>query len=316
MQLFGDNFLTVRNKYVLPLAVHGIPREKMGYWLFKDVISTNIVSINKLSGKSLEIELNKEYYYKALYCDIELFLNKSIIQFSDFLRSQKSSPCWSFVTLYYLAFFSCTCFLRFLNRGYLFINGEQKKRIEDFYLAVYSTPINLDVGNYFFSFKEENASGNIVISLTAKGDGIHKLNWHQLEATLRDFIADCDADETVIYNTLLGHFRAFKTEFPSNLRNQLNYQGESSIHDFDRTIPYINLIDIDKDFVRGLRGLSIEETFSNKVYSTAYLAVFLLKFILKLYDEYSNRSDFGEDFTKERLDFLRSNNVRKLLDIA
>jgi hypothetical protein len=64
-----------------------------------------------MTGKNIEIEISKDDYYKALHCDIELFMNKSTVQYCDFLQSKKNSPCWSFVTLYYLTFFSATCFL-------------------------------------------------------------------------------------------------------------------------------------------------------------------------------------------------------------
>ena len=309
MDLFGNNFLDIRNNHIIPLVNYGIQRNKIQFWSLKDIITQNVISLNKLTGKSVEIEVSKSDYYKALHCDIELFMNKSIIQYSDFIKSNKSSPCWSFVTLYYLAFFSTTCFFRFLSKGFIFLNSDQKKRLEDFSLAVYSTPISLDSGNYYFCFKEENANGNIVITLSFKGEGVHKLNWIQLENTLRDFLPTCDSDERAVYRAFLNHFSVFKTEFPSNLRNKLNYNGESSIFDIEDSVSYIDLKQINANFIKGLFNIDTTISIKNQIDSIGHLSSFLFKFNAALYKEYLDRSEFGKDFNKERQTYLTSNRI-------
>ena len=309
MDLFGNNFLDIRNNHIIPLLNYGIQRKKYQFWSLKDVITQNIISLNKLAGKSVEIEVSKSDYYKALHCDIELFMNKSIIQYSDFTKSKINSPCWSFVTLYYLAFFSTTCFFRFLSKGFIFLTSEQKKRIEDFSLAVYSTPISLDSGNYYFNFKEENANGNIIITLSFKGESVHKLNWIQLENTLRDFLPNCDSDERAIYTAFLSHFSTFKSDFPSNLRNKLNYNGESSILDIEDSVSYIDLQQINANFIKGLFNIDTILSIRNQIDSIGYLASYLFKFNAALYKEYLDRSEFGKDFNKERQSYLTTNKV-------
>lgn len=309
MDLFGNNFLDIRNNHIIPLVNYGILRNKYQFWSLKDVLTQNIISLNKLAGKSVEIEVSKSDYYKALHCEIELFMNKSIIQYSDFSKSKSSSPCWSFVTLYYLTFFSATCFFRFLSKGFMFLSSEQKKRIEDYSLAVYSAPISLDSGNYYFSYKEENTNGNIVITLTFKGESVHKLNWIQLENTLRDFLPICDNDEKVIYTAFLTHFSKFKSEFPSNLRNKLNYNGESSILDIENSVSYIDLQYINTNFVKGLFNIDTTMSIKNQIDSIGYLSSYLFKFNAALYKEYIDRSEFGRDFNKERLAYMTTNRV-------
>lgn len=309
MDLFGNNFLDIRNNHVIPLVKFGIQRSKFQFWSLKDIITQRLISLNKLSGKSVEIEIEKSDYYKALHCDIELFMNKSVIQYSDFSKSVNNSPCWSFVTLYYLAFFSTTCFFRFLNKGFIFLNSSQKKRLEDYSLAVYSTPIVMETGNYYFSYKEENANGNIVITLSFKGESVHKLNWIQLENTLRAFLPTCDSDETAIYKVFLNHFSIFKSEFPSNLRNQLNYNGDSSILDIEDSISYVNLKQININFIKGLFNIDTTINTKNQIESIGYLTSYLFKFNAALYKEYLDRSNFGSDFDKERQRYLAAKQV-------
>lgn len=194
-QLFGTNYLSIRNTNLIPLVSYGVKKSKLNYWLFKDVITTKPLSITKLTGKStLEIELEPHIFYNALHTEVEMFFNKAIIQFSQSLNSYNGSPSWSFVTTYYFAFFCCTCFLRFLRQGFIYLNSAHKKNIENLYLLYNSLPISIATGTYYFTFKEINTSGNVVISLINKGDNFHKQNWENLHRIFQSFLPMCDAD--------------------------------------------------------------------------------------------------------------------------
>ena len=106
MELFGSNFFSIRNNHLLPRINYGVKRTKYEFWSLKEVFTNKLISLNKLSGKALEIELTKEDYYKAIHCDIELFMNKVFVQYSDFKKQNSVSPTWSFITLYYFTFFN------------------------------------------------------------------------------------------------------------------------------------------------------------------------------------------------------------------
>lgn len=310
MELFGTNFLTIRNNHLLPRVNFGVLRKKYSYWSLKEVFTSKLISLNKLSGKSYEIELTKDDYYKALQCDIELFMNKVFVQYSDFRTQNNASPSWSFITLYYFTFFNATCLFRFIDRGFIFLNREQSKRLEDFSLAVYSNPISVDTGNYYFSVKEINEYGNVILSLTFKGDSVHKSTWLQLEATLREFALSSDSDEEVLYNLLLNHFTKFKSEYPSNLRNKLNYNGDSSILDLESSIPYLTLKEINNNYLKDLAKVDTSIINNlNQMNSVNYLASYLFELNKKLYKEYIDRSDFGKDFEKERGDYLKKQKI-------
>lgn len=307
MELFGNNFLNIRNNHLLPRINFGVKRTKYEFWSLKDVFTKKLVSLNKLSGKAFEIELTKEDYYKAIHCDIELFMNKVFVQYSDFKKQNSVSPSWSFVTLYYFTFFNATCLFRFIDKGFIFLNREQSKRLEEFSIALYSDPISVDSGNYYFSVKEINSYGNIVLTINHKGDSVHKSTWLQMESTLREFVNTSDPNEVVLYNLLLNHFTKFKSEYPSNLRNKLNYNGDSSILDLENSIPYLTLKEINSNYLKELTNLdtSIPSNI-NQMNSITYLASFLFELNKKLYKEYIDRSDFGQDFNKERTNYLKS----------
>jgi hypothetical protein len=312
MELFGNNFLRIRNNHLLPRIHYGVKRTKYEFWSLKEVFTKKIISLNKLNGNAFEIELPKEDYYKAIHCDIELFMNKVFVQYSDFKKQNGVSPTWSFITLYYFTFFNATCLFRFIDKGFIFLNKEQSKHLEDFSIALYSDSISVNTGNYYFSVKEINLYGNIVLTLNYKGESVHKSTWVQMESTLRDFVRTSDSNEMVVYKLLLNHFVKFKSDYPSNLRNKLNYNGDSSIIDLENSIPYLTLKDINLHYLKELTNLdtSISNNI-NQMKSTCYLTSFLFELNKKLYKEYIDRSGFGKDFNKERINYVR----RKRIDI-
>jgi hypothetical protein len=308
MELFGKNFIRIRNNHLLPRINFGVKRTKHEFWSLKNVFTTKLISLNKLSGKVFEIELSKEDYYKAIHCDIELFMNKIFVHCSDFKNQKNISPTWSFITLYYFAFFNATCLFRFIDKGFIFLNRDHCKRLEEFSIALYSNPISVDNGNYYFSVKEINSYGNIVLAISFKGDSVHKSTWLQMESTLREFVNTADSNEVLLYDLLLNHFTKFKSEYPSNLRNKLNYNGESSILDLENKIPHLSLKKVNSSFLNELTHLDTNISNNiNQMNSISYLSSFLFEFNQKLYREYLDRSKFGQDFNRERIKYLKNN---------
>jgi hypothetical protein len=312
VELFGNSFRNVRNNHVIPRISFGVSRKKMGFWSLKDVFTNKILSLTKLTGKSIEIELEKEDYYKAIQCDVEMFMNKTLIQSLDYINQKNTSSTWSFVTLYYLLFFSTTCLFRLLDKGFIFLSKEHTNRLENYSLARYSSIISLDAGNYYFNIKEINSYGNVVINLTSKGDSVHKSTWYQLESTFRDFKKVSKEDETVLYELLLDHFSKFKTEYPSHLRNKLNYNGESCVHDLENLLPIQKLQEINKNFLKNLVSFDSDNlSYENQMKSVSFLASFIFELNNNLYNEYICRSKFGKDFQTERENYSNLRMTRK-----
>lgn len=312
MDLFDKNFRVIRNQHIIPKIEYGISQKKIEHWSFKDTITNKLISLKKLNGRALEIELNSEDYYKSIHCDIELFFNKSIIQYADITQSNKISPTWSFVSIYYFAFFNVTCLFRFLDKGFFFLSKEHCSRLEKFSLAMYSEVISLNTGNYYCNLKEINSYGNAVLTISIKNDSVHKSTWQQLELTLKEFSNNSTDDESVIFDLFLDHFKKFNSEYPSQLRNKLNYNGDSSVLDINNSIPIMKLRLIDRQFLKDLLKINSNSTdHIERMKSVTLLASYLYKLNEKLYSEFLNRSKFGKDFNKERLDYLKIRNIIK-----
>lgn len=306
MELFDNVFRQIRNNHVIPRISYGVSRKKIEYWSLKEVFTTRLISLNKLTGNSIEIELNPIDYYKAIQCDIELFMNKTLIQYLDFKTQNNISKTWSFVTLYYFTFFSATCLFRILDKGFIFLSKDHIQNLENFSLALYSNIISLNTGNYYFNLKNINNYGNVVLTLTHKSDSVHKGTWFQLESTFRDLKQFSKGTEKVIYELLLDHFSKFKTEYPSNLRNKLNYNGESSIHDLENSLPELDIKELNMTFFKCLTAFDSTNTAEdNQMKSVSILASYLFELNKKLHEEYINRSKYGKDFQDERLKYSK-----------
>ena len=259
---------------MIPLIPYGIQRSSYKHWLFKDVLTDKLLSLNKISPSSFEIEIKQDDFYRGLYCEIQLFFSKSMIQYIDFSQSKLNSASWSFVTLYYLSFFASTTLFRFLHKGFIFLDSSHIKKFEDFSLAMYSLPLSLNSGNYYFSVNGINSFGNIIITLTSKGKNVHQLHWNQMETFLRDSIPDCDNDEKIIFSLLLKLFTEFPTEFQSTLRNKLNYKCESAIWDFEKKFPNIDFLHLNNNFVKELLRQKFSKSDINQLNGTAMVSVF------------------------------------------
>lgn len=302
---FNTAFIYTRNKYVIPRINYGIPISKVEYWRLKNIISEKLQQIYVSSNSSFDIIVKIEDYYKLIFCESELCLNKSYIQLNDYNKLvDKSSGSWTYVTLYYLMFFNLSCLLRFFNKGYVYLTNEHTKKINDASLALNSNIVKVNDGNYFFETDGmDDGYGNIKISFH-KVDTTHKVIWGEFKKVIQVMILQSSDKENAIYNVILKHFNKFQISYPSALRNELNYNPETILLDFNQQITCYHLPMIDDKFYTSLLKIDDDNnSISNKIKSITHIASFIYNLNLKLSNEFYSRSTFGKDFIKMREKF-------------
>jgi hypothetical protein len=314
MEFLGDAFLNIRNQYIIPFVQYGIKRNKIQFWNLKRIITNNIVSITYISKNTFEIELTEEDFLKSSLCEIELFKNKALIQYYEYSSLKRKNSTWAFVSLYYFFFFSITTLMRMMLRGFLYLDTAHVKCIENFYLAMYSNVIKLEPGNYFYSVKGNSFTGNIFITLSNKGEGIHYLSCIQMENIIRlELLPYASIDEGLIYSHLLDLLHNYDSKFPSVLRNKLNYPSESCIYDLECLLPVLDLVQFQKDFKDIFFKIKpINNNTENQIKATSLYSILVFYIVQKLYEEYKNRSKFHKDFQKERFDFINANKLKSI----
>jgi hypothetical protein len=305
--IFSSNYLKTRNQYIIPLIDYGVKRGKSQHWILKDVISTQLISLNQISSTEIDIEIPKDIFYKSLVCEIELFLNKSIIQLINCYKSNNQSLCWRYVTSYYLWFFCTTTLFRFLHRGFTFFHSTNIKSLELFSSTVHSNLIKLNSGNYYFSVIGTNSYDDLIIKLVHQGDNLHKLTGLQLNKIMVEFNKNAADEEKVVLAELLQLSNKLGIDFHSKLRNDLNYSALPSIPD-DFKIGR-QLWDLEDNYVTKLLRNDYNISPENKMLVTSFFIIYLLSMNLNLYEDYFQRGKYGRDFTKERENILHVNAV-------
>lgn len=299
--LFNTGFLFIRNQHILPRIKYGINANKANFWRLKKIITEKLNDINHIDNSSFEITLNQEDYFKLIYCESELFLNKSYIQYHDYKKMvDKLSGSWSFVTLYYLLFFNLCCLMRFCDCGYVYLSSEYTRKLENSHAALKSLPIKINDGNYFFKKISADNYGNIKISLK-RVDTTHKVIWGEFRNILIQLIEKSSAEELVIYKTILSHLDSFQSSFPSSIRNELNYNAETSLLDLNSQITCYDLSDLDEYFFSSFLKIDRNKTdLSNKIKSITHISNFIYNLNFRLAEEFYERSGFGKDFIRMR----------------
>ena len=311
MDLLGNAFFHLRNTYIIPFIQYGIQRKKVNFWSLKSIFSNNIISLNLVNKNTLELEISEDDFFKSSLCDIELFKNKSIIQYVEYSSIKNKKSTWAFVTLYYHFFFAATTLMRMLHRGFVYFDSSHIKSIENYSLAMYSAPIKLDSGNYFYSVKGFSTTGNLLITLSNKGEGIHQLTWLQMENILRsDIIPNASNDEISIYYQLNILINALGSKFPSVLRNKLNYPSESCILDLEKLLPEIRIDLISQNFYNSFLNIKPNDnSLENQILITSCYSILIFNLVKNLHQEYEMRTKFHKDFQRERIDFLNEHRV-------
>ena len=294
----------MRNQHIIPRIQYGTDAKRANFWRLKKVITERLNDISCSNGSNFEISISKDDYYKLIYCESELFLNKAYIQYHDYKKMVDNlSGSWSFVTLYYFLFFNLCCLMRFCERGYVYLTQEYTRKLDKAHLAFKSLPTNISDGNYFFQKNRIDTYGNIIISFK-RVDSTHKVIWGDFRDILLVLISNSTAQELGIYKTMLSHLDSFKKEYPSTLRNDLNYNAETILLDFKNEIVCYDLVELNDEFYRSF--LKIDEStssLSNKIKSITHISSFIYQLNFNLADEFYNRSPYGKDFIRMRKKF-------------
>lgn len=298
---FNSGFIYIRSQHITPRIKYGIDAKKSNFWRLKIVITEKLNNITHINNSSFDISITKEDYYKLIYCESELFLNKSYIQYHDYKKMlDNSSGSWSFVTLYYFLFFNLCCLFRFCDRGFVHLTQEYTRKLENAHLALYSLPVSISEGNYFFQKSTIDQYGNVILNFK-KAKTTHQAIWSEFEKILSILISKSSDKELAIYTTMLSHLNSFNSSYASTLRNDLNYNAETIMLDFNNQITCYELMDLNESFYQSF--LKIDEhqdTLTNKIKSITHISNFIYNLNFELANEFYNRSSYGRDFIKMR----------------
>jgi len=307
MLVFGRRFLQARDKYIIPLISYSVPENKLEFNNIKYAL-LNFIKYTRVTGSRYELYFEKDSLLKALVGDIEYFYTKTIVQYCNLLRAQNNlSACWRIVTQYYFSFFSVTTLLRFLHRGHTYLDGDQAKRISDI-LTLFSEH-GLTVikrGNYKF-YIEQTTNPDELCLVLIQSDTSHDQTWNLVSEVLSELLADSTRDdEYTILMTLKKIINCYQYNFPSTLRNQVNYQAKYGLESIKNQLQFYKITDLGFDEVVNQLLLFDNKTDENyKLKISGLYGYYFFALISKFYSEYITRSRSSNSLDRIRKEYLK-----------
>jgi hypothetical protein len=282
-----------------------VTQEKACFWTVTGLIKRCAKKIER-DSHSTKITFLKEDFYRMLIAEVSLFQIKRMRQHECMIALQKSAN-WKFVTLYYDLFFSSFILLLFLHRGFVFIDDDSAKLIED---LLNQTSSNDDVfsfpkGNYFFWAETQECEDDdqVVVSFAPRKDNTHEALWKTLPDIVKKEIYEyADTDEKAIYGALNEYVKTYGATFPSQTRNFYNYSPLSAKNDIKNQILFV--YEQDRDLIKDALRFQIkkDDGWPEKAQAAQYYREIISLLTNYLYNEYISRGNEKNEFYQ----FLRS----------
>lgn len=228
MVVYDKAYLSVKTKYIVPLSKYRIRYQSLNKCNMKSLLlNGDIKSIEKVSKDDYKIFVDEEILFKSLLGDISLMYIRSMIQKKDresiLNESSKISSNWNIVTYYYSYYFFASLLLRLCHRGTMFLNTEEKKKINEIFSEVIGSIVNID-SNVVYEI-QKTTDGYVLF--LRKGDAkTHELVWKQTSSLLNEILplSTHKSDEETILKILNRINLELSPIYPSQLRNRVNYQ--------------------------------------------------------------------------------------------
>lgn len=188
--------------------------------------------VNATSKSSFELEVDINDFAGTLFDDADRLLNHSTEHqfevFDRFCRNEWTSAAWLTVTCYYWAFFSVQAFSRLTARNLvLFLSQETAAHLSR--MCVSSTPVNPGAGAYVLEATHPVALNKRQITIAKTTGRLHDAVWKSFFKYCESILAFADATNSPIeyrlISVLVRSFKELGADWPSRLRNAVNYQA-------------------------------------------------------------------------------------------
>jgi len=307
MDLLARNFNTIRNDYSIPLVSDSeIKLKEYSSLRIKDVILFHFSGVQNNADNYYIYNVPISLFNKAIVSEVEQFYIKSLLQLKDFnCLVGEGSPSWRFTTQYYRYFFLLTCFQRIQKNGYLFINNQQATHLTSASNLFLNSPVKIARGNYEFQIVGKHTAKNYLIGMKPAGSDLHKLMWYNLKGNINTFILNSRGDERRFLEKLKNVYNSAQDYSPSNTRNILNYNAETSILELEKAV-YCNFVPTE-NLVKTLSSIKSATELNSKIQITSIITQYLHVFFTELLKDLLSRNKKSLKLIKK---FEKQNNEK------
>lgn len=304
MELWDNNFYTQRNDYIIPLVSYIGNYSKSPYNNLKHTLSSGFNNIVNISGKTFEIEIDTDRFYKSLINDIEQFYTRSILQFADIENSKTLSNSWRFVTQYYFSFFSVTTLFRILKFGFTFFSKKEVDSFNNLATIILKSKVQITAGNYSFKYLRLETNGNVIVEISDVGDGIHNKTWNKASDLINIFYKKSENDEKTILAILKQMSTDYKENFLSEVRNTINYNSQFGMDSINNKFIFFETILPTDKYIKKIFAYKKSEELNNIAEDAGLFGYYFFLMAHNLLKDYHSRFRTKSDFQKTRDAFL------------
>lgn len=298
MLIYDKGYITIKNKYILPLSKYWIKYPSLEKTNIKSLLASNdLIRVTKSSDSGYLLEFNNDALFKAVLGDIQLMYIRMLMQEQD---SKSITECykkvtanWNIVTAYYHGFFSASLLLRLCFRGNIYLDAEAKKNLEKTISELIEERISLN-NNLIYSVNRYN--DGYVLSLKNCDSNTHKVVWEEVNNLLEEILllTNKNSDEYTILNLILNINKRLSPKYPSQLRNRVNYQMLYGKKYLDNKIFHLTLSD---DWVKTFQNFNDYKLLDDDNLQVSlfcaydkYIEIFAKKLVFEYYNIRGNQN--------------------------
>lgn len=250
---------------------------------------SNHAYINSV-GNKLIVEPTLEDVKKfknSLFLDFEHYYIKTMVQYTDYLTQVNVSKTWSIVTFYYLLFFLITTLCKYVGHSCIYLSAEDFNEISKNIITQYD-PKFFGKGIYVYLVEKKDDQLTITLHKDTSGMGIHEKSWDMFHKLLQQIYSNMSGTETetLIIQQIITCMNKYKPNFPSKIRNKVNYQGHYALEEIQNNIPYLIHNDLNKIFTLHPRA---SDDYATQTESLIYIGIFLFKLVQELHSDVNLR---------------------------
>ena len=287
MIVYDDAYRHVRTKYLVPLSKYSVNYQHLSKNNIKEALLLSKFTSVEREDKDLVFFFDNDLLLKSLLGDVELFFIRAILQKQDILKCNEIdlSANWSIVTNYYHSFFCASLMLRLCFRGNIFLDAESKNNLEDVISSVLGEKAALDSNQFY---RINSIDGQYVLRLSKSDANTHEVVWKKLNELIKEIKQETKngSDEATIIKNILVINSKIGANYPSKLRNRINYQPLYGLKAIDKEIHRVfhqkNWCDI---FLFPINQLRSDDSHIIAMYSyTQYIEWFCNNLICEYYE--------------------------------
>ena len=243
MLLFDKGYSHIKQKYIVPLSKQHVRYSSIDHNNIKVVLSKGLYTSVQCTAKNRYLlTFDEDIIIPALLGDMWLCYIRACLQRDAaqqiYPLSPDYCPNWSIVSDYYYAFYSACTLLRLTMRGNVYFDSSIQKTINQDITNVLGIPHSISENSTYIIQKDSTRSGIYIMDLKPSNHQTHETVWHEVAEVISEIRqnAPTRSDERVALDCITTVLRSLDNNFPSKLRNAVNYQLPYGIKAIERKI--------------------------------------------------------------------------------